>query len=157
MSLLSLPFRDEPSSRSSSGSRAPWAAKPASIDALMPPTSGRPPPWIAVSTLDWYSVDAIPTYSTSMSGFFFSKSAMISFQMSVRTPPLLSQKTIFPVPLPSAPSPEPLPSSPQAVAVSARTAPRATATDVLPRRPLPVLLPRMLIFIGRLSSPGYGS
>lgn len=122
----------------------------------MPPTSGMLPPWMAVSTLDWYSVEAIPTYWTSMSGLAFSKSAMISFQMSVRTPPLLSQKTIFPLPSPSAPAP-PLPSSPQAVAVSARTAPRATAADVLPRRPLPVLVPRMLIFIGRLSSPGYGS
>ena len=94
---------------------------------------------MAVSTLDWYSVAAIGTYLMLMSGFAFSNSAMISFQMSVRTPPLLSQKVISPLPLPSAPlSPaEPLPSSPQAVAVSASTAVRATAAAE--RRP-PLLL-----------------
>src|SRR3954447_16637773 len=82
-----------------------------------------------------------------MPGFFFSKSAMISFQMSVRTPPLLSQKVISPLPEPSSPlSPAPpLPSSPQAVAVSASTEPRATAVAAR-------LLLRMLLFIGRLFS-----
>ena len=129
MSSLSLPLREDLPRRSSSGSSAFWAAIPASIAAPTPPTSGSPPPWMAVSYLDWTSVAAIPTYLTSMSGFVFSKSAMISFQMSVRTPPLLSQKTISPLPLPSSPlsPPAPLPSSPQAVAVSASTALRATA------------------------------
>lgn len=147
MSSLSLPFREDLESRLSSGSSAFCAENPASMAAPTPPTSGRPPPWMAVSTLDWYSVDAMPTYSTLMSGFAFWKSAMISFQMSVRTPPLLSQKTILPLPLPSSPlsPPDPLPSSPQAVAVSARTDPRATAMAAR-------LLLRILIFIDRLSS-----
>lgn len=139
MSSLSLPLREDLPRRLSSGSSAFCAANPASIAAPTPPTSGSPPPWRAVSTLDWYSVAAIPTYLTSMSGFAFSKSAMIFFQTSVRIPPLLSQKTISPLPLPSAPlSPaDPLPSSPQAVAVSASTALRATAAAE--RRP-PLLL-----------------
>lgn len=102
-----------------------------------------------MSYLDWALAAGIPTYLTLMSGFFFSKSAMICFQMSVRTPPLLSQKVIVPLPDPSPPlSPAaPLPSSPHAVAVSASTEPRATATAAR-------LLLRMLVFIERLSSCG---
>lgn len=84
---------------------------------------------MAVSYLDCASVEAMPTYCTSMSGFAFSKSAMISFQIAVRTPPFSSQNTIFPVPEPSAPfAPAmPLPSSPQAVAVRARAETRDIA------------------------------
>lgn len=125
-------MREDLAARSSSGSSAFWAAIPASIAAPTPPTSGRPPPWMALSYLDWASGAATPTYWTSIFGFFFSKSAMISFQMSVRTPPLLSQKTILPLPLPSAPA-APLPSSPQAVAVRASTVARDIAAATRPR------------------------
>ncbi|CAM5657517.1 hypothetical protein SALBM311S_00218 [Streptomyces alboniger] len=53
MFSLSLPFRDDLASRSSSGSSAFCAEMDAIIAAPTPPTSGRPPPWMAVSTFDW--------------------------------------------------------------------------------------------------------
>ncbi len=64
-----------------------------------------------------------------MSGYFFSNLAMICFQIAVRGPPLLSQKTILPLPDPS--DPEPDPSSPHAVADRARAS--VTATAATPR------------------------
>lgn len=96
-----------------------------------PPTSGSPPPAMAVSYLDCTSAIGIGTYLTLMSGYFFSKSLMISVHTAVRGPPLLSQKVISPLPLPSVPLS--LPSSPQAVAVSASTAARETAAAARPR------------------------
>ncbi|MDH6224087.1 hypothetical protein M2169_001057 [Streptomyces sp. MJP52] len=80
---------------------------------------------MAVSYLDCTSVMGTGTYVTSMSGFFFSNSAMIFSQTGVRTPPLLSQKVMVPLPEPSPPLA--VPSSPQAVAVRASTAVSATA------------------------------
>src|SRR5690349_9061716 len=86
---------------------------------------------MAVSYLDCTSAIGMGTYLTSMSGYFFSKSWMISFQTAVRGPPLLSQKVISPLPLPSPPLA--LPSSPHAVAVRASTAARETAAVARPR------------------------
>lgn len=58
---LSLPFSELFSRRLSSGSSAPWTATSASIAVPTPPTSGRPPPWIAVSYFDWALAAGIPT------------------------------------------------------------------------------------------------
>lgn len=134
MLASSLPLRPLLSIRSVTGASAFCATRLASIAAPTPPTSGSPlPPAIAVSYFDCTSAAATPTYFTLMSGYFFSNLAMISFQMSVRTPPLLSQKVMVPLPLPSLPLPL-VPSVPQAVAV--RASADSAATAVTPVRSL---------------------
>ena len=125
--MVSLPA---PEILSSTGSNAFCATRFASIAVDTPPTSGSPPPAIAVSYFCCTWAIGIPTYSTSMSGLAFVNSAMMCCHTGVRAgPPLSSQNVIFVFPLPEPDPPHP---------ASTRQAPVTSAAATRDQREIPI-------------------